>query len=101
GDSKDTILAMEYWCNDDEPLWSEDDDQLIERAKGEIRKTGLIEDAEIANGAVRRVHRCYPIYRRGYKEHLSVVTEYLKSIEALTPIGRYGSFKYNNQDHSI
>ena len=26
---------------------------------------------------------------------------YLRSIDGLSVIGRYGAFKYNNQDHSI
>jgi len=29
------------------------------------------------------------------------VENYLDTIENLLPIGRYGAFKYNNQDHSI
>jgi hypothetical protein len=29
------------------------------------------------------------------------VTDFLKSFKNLLPIGRYGAFKYNNQDHSI
>jgi len=30
-----------------------------------------------------------------------VIVSHLKTIKSLYPIGRYGSFKYNNQDHSI
>ena len=43
---------------------------------------------------------CYPV-ARSYKDHLAPVVEYLQNFRHLTPIGRYGSFKYNNQDHSI
>jgi hypothetical protein len=32
---------------------------------------------------------------------LNVIETYLNGIENLIPIGRYGAFKYNNQDHSI
>ena len=48
-----------------------------------------------------RVPKCYPVYRIGYKEELRPVQQWLEGIENLYPIGRYGSFKYNNQDHSI
>jgi hypothetical protein len=41
------------------------------------------------------------VYRQGYKEHLARVMQHVDQYEGLTPIGRYGSFKYNNQDHSI
>ena len=34
-------------------------------------------------------------------ENLQPVIDYLKEFKNLYPIGRYGSFKYNNQDHSM
>ena len=48
-----------------------------------------------------RIRRCYPVYARGYRKTLDPIIEYLRKFENLWPIGRYGSFKYNNQDHSI
>ena len=41
------------------------------------------------------------MYSTGYKERLKPVEDYLSSIKNLHVIGRYGAFKYNNQDHSI
>lgn len=101
GDSNTSILSLEYWANDDESLWQESNEQLVERAKSEIRATQLVGDAEILDGHVVRVPRSYPVYARDYKSYLAVTTEYLETFKGLTPIGRYGSFKYNNQDHSI
>ncbi|MDQ3263581.1 MAG: FAD-dependent oxidoreductase, partial [Myxococcota bacterium] len=75
--------------------------KLVELAKQELAKTGLLKGARILEGHVERVPRCYPVYRRGYKEKLTPVEDYLKTVKGLTPIGRYGAFKYNNQDHSI
>ena len=45
--------------------------------------------------------KCYPVYSVGYKENLIPIQQYLSKFKNLTAIGRYGSFKYNNQDHSI
>jgi protoporphyrinogen oxidase len=101
GDCPGTILALEYWCNFEDALWAEDDQTLIDRAKDEILRTGLIRGAGITDGHVVRIPRCYPIYRKGYKDHLDVVTTFLKQFSGITPIGRYGAFKYNNQDHGI
>ena len=39
--------------------------------------------------------------RRALEKHLDPVVSYLKTFDGLIPIGRYGAFKYNNQDHSI
>jgi len=96
-----TILAAELWCDADEPLWSEGDAGLIERAKRELRAAGLLADAKVLDGHVVRINRCYPVYAIDYQEHLARIVEHLRRYERLTAIGRYGAFKYNNQDHSI
>ena len=96
-----TILAGEFWCNGTDPLWSETDDALVARAARELRSTGLLGDAPLLDGHVVRIPRCYPIYARGYRQHLGRVVDYLRNFSNLTAIGRYGAFKYNNQDHSI
>lgn len=101
GESRTTILALEYWANDDDALWREDEATLVRRATVEIGRTGLLKGARVARGQVVRVPRCYPVYRRGYREPLQLVVDHLKQYQGLTPIGRYGAFKYNNQDHSI
>ena len=101
GNEKSSILALEYWCNTEDPLWSENDERLVDLAKSELSKTGLTNNALISAGYVYRIPRCYPVYVRGYKAALEPVEQYLRGISGLTAIGRYGSFKYNNQDHSI
>ncbi len=98
---KETILAMEYWCFDEDDFWKWDDEKYINLAKEEIVKTGLIKPNKIKDGKVIRVPKCYPVYERGYKKPLVKVEKFLSSINNLQVIGRYGAFKYNNQDHSI
>ena len=101
GKSPNSILALEYWCYDEDALWTQPDEELIERAKTEIRSTGLVGKANIDLGHVVRIKRCYPVYSTGYKKHLEPVVNFVRGFDGLVPIGRYGSFKYNNQDHSI
>jgi len=96
-----TICALEYWCYDEDDFWKYDNDKLIALAKEELRKTGLIGNANISAGFVYRIPKCYPVYSTGYKEVLKPIEEYLSGIKNLHVIGRYGAFKYNNQDHSI
>jgi protoporphyrinogen oxidase len=100
---KEAILAMEYWCFDDDEdgFWQWDEKKHVELAKEEIVKTGLIKENQILGGKVIRVPKCYPVYRRGYKKDLKVVEDFLRGYKNLQIIGRYGAFKYNNQDHSI
>ncbi|MDA7980482.1 MAG: FAD-dependent oxidoreductase [Pirellulales bacterium] len=101
GSSEKSIIALEYWCYNNDSIWGAQDEQLIDIGSRDLRATGLIGDAEITDGKVVRVPNCYPVYQRGYRDHLAVVTQYLAELNQLTPIGRYGAFKYNNQDHSI
>lgn len=101
GKEESTVCALEYWCYDEDDFWNWSSEKLIELGKEELRKTGLIGDAEISAGHIYKIHRCYPVYSTGYKDILVPVENYLKTIENLHVIGRYGAFKYNNQDHSI
>ena len=82
-------------------MWAETEVQLVDRATREMRSTGLLRGAAVLAGQIVRIPRCYPVYARGYQEHLQRVSAYLRNFSGLTVIGRYGAFKYNNQDHSI
>ena len=101
GSEQSTILTLEYWCNDEDSIWRREDQSLVALASDELRRTGLIKNAPISAGHVHRIRRCYPVYNCGYKGTLNLVEQYLSGIAGLTVIGRYGAFKYNNQDHSI
>jgi protoporphyrinogen oxidase len=101
GDAQTSIVALEYWCDDTDPLWSARDERLVAQARMEAQATGLLGNAPVLDGFVYRVRRCYPVYEAGYKQHLDRVMGFLGGLQGITPIGRYGAFKYNNQDHSI
>lgn len=101
-DKKTTILCMEFWAFNNDPIWKAEDVDIAELAKKEIRVLKLFsEDIMILNSFVQRVPQCYPVYNIGYKDNLKKVENFLNTVEGLYPIGRGGSFKYNNQDHSI
>jgi len=101
GDKKTSILVLEYWCDETDSLWKKSDKNLIDQASDEIRKTGLIKNVVISAGHVHRISKSYPVYKTGYRKHLAPVEKYLSAFTNLGVIGRYGAFKYNNQDHSI
>lgn len=99
--SDKTILALELWCNSDDPMWHSPDEKLIEIAKSDLAETGLARSMPVIDAAVYRIPKCYPVYAKGYFSALLPVQQFFSGISNLYPIGRYGSFKYNNQDHSI
>ncbi len=101
GNKLETILCLEYWCYDCDNIWKEEDKNLIALATKEIEQTTLVAKDAVKNGSVVRVPKCYPVYRHGYKKHLKPIEEFLSQQKGISVIGRYGAFKYNNQDHSI
>lgn len=101
GNEKSTICALEFWCYEKDEFWKWNDEDLINLGKDELKRTGLIGNATISDGFVYRISRCYPVYNADYKKHLLPVEKYLSGIKRMQVIGRYGAFKYNNQDHSI
>lgn len=102
GGSPNTILAVEYWCNEADEIWGWEDGRLADLATREIVAAGLVFDESLVkNSYILRIPKCYPVFRRGYRKLLRPIRDYLRTIKCLQVIGRYGSFKYNNQDHSI
>ncbi len=97
-----SIICLEFWAFDEDTIWNLDDDDLSTIAKSELSQLNLIPtDMEILNSKVIRIPKCYPVYETGYQVPLKILENFVDEIDGLIPIGRYGSFKYNNQDHSI
>ncbi|MEX0314680.1 MAG: FAD-dependent oxidoreductase, partial [Allomuricauda sp.] len=99
---KSTILCLEYWCFEDDDTWAYEDEKLVNIAFDEVKKIKLVtNEDECLNGKVIKIPRSYPVYETGYMDKVNLIKNYLVNIGNLDVIGRYGAFKYNNQDHSI
>lgn len=97
-----SILCLEFWSFDSDTLWQKSDEELSDLAHKELLALKLIsENDRILNSKVIKIPKCYPVYETGYMENLNPIIDYLNTVSNLKLIGRYGSFKYNNQDHSI
>lgn len=96
-----TILALEYWCNTEDERWQRTDKEWSDLAERELVSTGLIDSESTLDSAVIRIPKSYPVYRKGYRDQVAIIRSFLEQHQHLQVIGRYGSFKYNNQDHSI
>jgi protoporphyrinogen oxidase len=100
-DSTKTSLGLEYFCTEGDALWTMRDEELIQLATSELERIGLCRAADVEDGCVMRVPKAYPIYGFDYREALTVVREFMDSLENFRTIGRNGLHRYNNQDHAM
>ena len=96
-----TSLGMEYFCFQDDELWSMPDKTLVALACKEIAQLGLARAEDVVDGTVVRMEKAYPVYDKGYQEALEKVRTYLRRFVNLQLVGRNGMHRYNNQDHSM
>jgi protoporphyrinogen oxidase len=100
-EQKGTVLSFEFWSFSSEPIWNMCEDELITAAKSDLMKAGIADADHVLDSRVIRVPNCYPVYDTGYQAEVLALSQFVDSFPQLYAIGRYGSFKYNNQDHSL
>ena len=100
-DHSTTTLGLEYFCDEGDEIWSMPDQQLIDLATAELAHLNLAPSAQVLGGVVFRQRKAYPVYDRGYRERLEVIWRYLATLDNLQTIGRSGTHRYNNMDHSM
>jgi protoporphyrinogen oxidase len=98
-----SCVVFEYFCNAGDATWNAPDEELFEKTKNDFRKSRI---APQANGTVFdykvvRTAKTYPLYEIGFSRHLLKIRDYLKGFKNLQLVGRYGTYKYNNLDHSL
>ena len=95
-------VGLEYFCFENDGLWSSSDADLIELAKKEMGILGLCKPEDVVGGAVVRQEKAYPVYDDEYAENVEAMrTELEESYPTLHMVGRNGMHRYNNQDHAM
>jgi protoporphyrinogen oxidase len=93
-------LGLEYFCSQDDELWTLSDTDMRALATKELEKIDLIDAADVIDATVVRVPKAYPAYFGSYSE-FGRVRAHLDSIANIFLVGRNGMHRYNNQDHSM
>jgi protoporphyrinogen oxidase len=99
-DPRRTSLGMEYFASKGDRLWSMPDDDLRDLAARELELLRLGTRPQIVGSAVVRQRRAYPVYDDTYRERVALIRGYLAGFPNLQTVGRNGTHRYNNQDHS-
>ncbi len=76
------------------------DADIIELAKDEVERIGIISRDAVVDATVIRMPKTYPAYFGTY-DRFGELRDYVNQFENLFLVGRNGMHKYNNQDHSM
>ena len=94
-------LVLEYFCQKEDDLWQQPDDKMARFAIEELVQLGFIYHSEdVEDSMVIREAKAYPAYLGSY-DQMGTLREYVDTIENLFLIGRNGTHRYNNMDHSV
>lgn len=97
-----TSLVAEFFCSIGDDLWKQTNESICQTAIHHLsRDLGFIDETKVISSFAFRAARAYPVYTLDYLQNLNYIKNYLAKIENLQIIGRGGSFRYNNSDHSI
>jgi len=95
-------VGLEYFCFEDDGLWSSSDADLIALATTEMGILGLCKSEDVVGGAVVRQEKAYPVYDDDYAVNVEAMRAELETIyPTLHMVGRNGMHRYNNQDHAM
>ncbi len=92
-------IGLEYFCNEQDKIWTDDDKSFIEFAVTEADKIGIFDRKDVVDAYTHRVKKAYPAYFGTY-DKFSEIKDYVNDISNLYLVGRNGMHRYNNMDHS-
>jgi protoporphyrinogen oxidase len=97
-----TSLVVEYFCSFGDHVWSMSEEELVaQTVRHLVDDLKFITPDEVIGGFIVRAPRAYPAYVIGYEKPLAKIRAFIGEMDNLQIIGRYGTFRYNNTDHSI
>ena len=99
-DPSQTWIGMEFFCYERDPVWSKPDNEMIDMAKKELAKIGIIDESDVLDATVIHMPKTYPAYFGKY-DRFDEVRTFVDRFDNLFLVGRNGMHKYNNQDHSM
>ena len=95
-------VGLEYFCFENDGLWSSSDEDLIALATKEMAILGLCNADDVVGGSVVRQEKAYPVYDGSYAENVEAMRDELETkFPTLHMVGRNGMHRYNNQDHAM
>ncbi|HEY6553054.1 MAG TPA: FAD-dependent oxidoreductase [Vicinamibacteria bacterium] len=92
----ETGLVAEVPCFLDDPVGRMSEEALAEKVMDELSGLGLVERPRVIEWKHHFVANAYPVYARGYEDHVSAIRQALEPIANLDTLGRAGQFVYSH-----
>ncbi len=96
-----TVLCAELPADPSSSEWQMSDQDLGDLLCGWLERAGLPVRAKVLRVSTRKLRQAYPIYRRGFEQHLAKVDQWLGKLEGLLSFGRQGLFVHDNTHHAL
>ena len=90
-----TIVIAEVSCDKGDKNWLADE-AFLDRVQAELEEEGVFANADVLERHAYTYEWAYPVYKRGFEQHLAIISQYFKSIQGFTSTGRQGGFLYIN-----
>jgi protoporphyrinogen oxidase len=101
-DDEHTSLVLEVFCTRGDAVWQMSDQDIAKRCVQDLaEKLKFVKPEEFVDAAVVRTTHAYPVYDLQYAEKIALIKGWLAGFEGLHIVGRGGTFRYNNADHSV
>jgi protoporphyrinogen oxidase len=101
-DDDHTSLVLECFCTVGDAIWSMSDEEVARLCvKDLVEKLHFLEASDVEGWTVVRTRNAYPVYDLQYSEKLARIKSFLAQCDGIHVVGRGGTFRYNNADHSI
>ena len=96
-----TVLCAELPCAPDDEYWKLSDEHLADLVVDSMARAGLSVGSEVRGVVTKRLTHAYPIYNRGYQEHLDRLDTWVAGIDGVLSLGRQGLFVHDNTHHTL
>lgn len=99
-DPNSIMLGSEYFCDEGDDFWAKSDEEIKNIAVDELQKINIADPSDLLDAKVVRQLKAYPAYFGTYNK-FDDIKNFVNKFENLFLIGRNGTHRYNNMDHSV
>ncbi len=96
-----TACIFEIPCRKDDALWKMSDEDLLARVLADMKKIGFDIAARVRASFSTFAENSYPFYALDYRDHVSIIYDYLVEREDLVLAGSPGLFRSLSMDRAI